>query len=63
MYTDPLSDMTFTEITSLKRELERIKDGIKRCDATMIVDGNDMYDWGWQKQTDAKPRNIEDTDS
>jgi hypothetical protein len=30
-----------------RSELTRIKDGIKRNDATMIIEGNDMYDWGW----------------
>lgn len=35
------------EIATLKAELARIKDGIKRVEGTMIVDGNDMYDWGW----------------
>jgi hypothetical protein len=28
-------------------ELRRIKEGIKRNEITMIVDGNDMCDWGW----------------
>lgn len=31
-------------------ELARIKTGIKRCEITMIVDGNDMCDWGWTTQ-------------
>ena len=30
-----------------RSELTRIKDSIKRCESTMIIDGNDMYDWGW----------------
>jgi 3-phosphoglycerate kinase len=28
-------------------ELARIKEGIKTADRTLIVDGNDMADWGW----------------
>ncbi len=35
------------EVETLKLELKRIKDGIKRANTTMIVDGNDMADWGW----------------
>lgn len=35
------------EIKSLSRELARIKNGIKTIDIAMIVDGNDMIDWGW----------------
>jgi hypothetical protein len=31
----------------LKKELAQIKDAIKRCQGTFILDGNDMYDWGW----------------
>lgn len=31
-------------------ELERIKDGIKHNDITMIVDGGDMIDHGWTTQ-------------
>jgi hypothetical protein len=34
-------------ILALEAELERIKEGIKRCQITMIVDGSDMCDWGW----------------
>lgn len=42
------------EIEKLKKEnqiltdeLNRIKTGIKKLDICMIVDGNDMIDWGW----------------
>ncbi len=35
------------EIGQLKAELSRIKEGVRHCNATMIVDGNDMFDWGW----------------
>jgi len=35
------------ELDKTKTELERIKEGIKQCKITMIVDGNDMVDWGW----------------
>lgn len=35
------------KIKRLEAELERIKDGIKRKERTMIIDGNDMIDWGW----------------
>ena len=35
------------ENESLKAELAQIKDAIKRCQGTFILDGNDMYDWGW----------------
>jgi hypothetical protein len=31
-------------------ELNRIKEGIKRNDICMIVDGNDMIGWGWTTQ-------------
>lgn len=36
----------------LKRDLDRIKHGIKTTNAEMIVDGNDMIDWGWQLKID-----------
>jgi len=29
------------------QQLEAIKAGIKARDTTLIVDGNDMNDWGW----------------
>lgn len=35
------------ERVRLEREVERLKTGIKTNDVTMIVDGNDMCDWGW----------------
>lgn len=35
-----------------RTELTRIKDGIKRCESTMIIDGNDMCDWGWMTTSD-----------
>jgi hypothetical protein len=35
------------KVYELEKELERIKGGIKRCDSVLIVDGNDMADWGW----------------
>jgi hypothetical protein len=31
----------------LQEQLNGIKEGIKTCKFTMIVDGNDMLDWGW----------------
>lgn len=37
-------------LKELKKELKRIKNGIKTGDITMIVDGNDMIDWGWTTQ-------------
>jgi hypothetical protein len=40
-----------------RSELTRIKDGIKRCQGTMIVDGNDMYDWGWMPTAEVNPTN------
>lgn len=36
--------MNDNEIT---QELDRIKKGIKTCDPCLIIDGNDMTDWGW----------------
>ena len=35
------------QIDDLQKELKRIKDGIKQCDSVLIIDGNDMADWGW----------------
>lgn len=35
------------ETASLRVELRRIKEGIKRCSITTMVDGNDMCDHGW----------------
>lgn len=35
------------ENLELRKELLRIKHGIKHLEVTMIVDGNDMADWGW----------------
>jgi len=33
-------------------ELTRIVEGIKTCDTTIIVEGNDMVDWGWASVRD-----------
>ena len=35
------------EVATLRVELKRIKEGIKKCNIVLIVDGNDMCDWGW----------------
>lgn len=34
-------------VQELEIELQRIKEGIRTNDICMIVDGNDMIDWGW----------------
>jgi hypothetical protein len=34
----------------LEEQLDRLKEGIKTCNITMVVDGNDMCDWGWTTQ-------------
>lgn len=44
------------ENTSLVRELARIKHGIKRVDIALIVEGNDMTDWGWASGEEANKR-------
>lgn len=46
MFSDGM-DEVMDELRETKKELSRIKDGIKRCQGTMIIDGNDMFDWGW----------------
>jgi len=40
------------ENESLKAELAQLKDAIKRCQGTFILDGNDMYDWGWMPMSE-----------
>lgn len=41
---------SYSKIYELQMELNRIKDGIMRGQITMIIDGNDMIDWGWTTQ-------------
>ena len=36
------------KIHALKAELTRINEGIKRGDGCTIIDGGDMYDYGWR---------------
>ena len=38
---------TQEEARELEAELTRIKQGIKRGDSGLIIDGNDMTDLGW----------------
>jgi len=38
------------QVIAMREELARIKEGIKRAETTMVVDGNDMIDWGWARQ-------------
>jgi len=45
-------DDIYRENEELSKELERIKHGIKTGDICLIVDGNDMADWGWVTQND-----------
>lgn len=40
------------QLASAQAEILRIKHGIKTTEGTMIVDGKDMYDWGWFKAYD-----------
>jgi hypothetical protein len=45
---DPLDvDRQYDEVQEIRDELAALKDAVKRGIGTHIVDGGDIYDWGW----------------
>lgn len=52
-------DAQVARAEAAEAEVERLKHGVKTCDGTMVVDGNDMYDWGWETPQSAQGRRDE----
>jgi hypothetical protein len=52
-------DSLHLQLNALEFEFARVKDSIKRCQGTLIIEGNDMFDWGWKTQADCNKEKTE----
>jgi len=58
---DTRRDTLHNRVTELEAELDRLKEGIKRAEVTMVVDGNDMIDWGWYRHETRNTKRTHNT--